>query len=230
MRILLIILTAASLSLGDILFEDDFNDGNADDWYEYPTTATYQVNDSLRYEMSYFGTGDDYALSCRGDVDPTTMSVEDYSVRVEVIGHWPTHFAGPEVRLSSDNTSYGFYLDWSLNYCYIGKYTTSGWTTLTRHYSTSLKYDVSYWLRFECEGNTLRAKVWQGTVGDEPPVWLLSCVDYDFLNNGCMALGTGGNYPEWDFNAEFDNVLVTDPLGPAALEQTTWGSIKAAQF
>ena len=214
-----------------ILFEDDFNDGNADGWYEYSTPATYQVNDSLRYEMSYFGSANVYAFSVRGD-NGMTMSVEDYSVRLEMITHWPTPLAGTEVRLDADNTtSYTFYLNFTEGNCYIGRYDgPSNWTMLSPPYvfTSGLRYSVPYWIRFECEGNALRAKVWQGTTGDEPAAWLISRWDYTYLNNGCMGLATCGHPPEFDFQVEYDNVMVTSI--PNALQQTTWGSIKAAMF
>ena len=232
MRILITVLIVTSICVSQtIYFEDDFEDGNADGWFEFPSGGTYEVNGEKRYQMSYVGSTNDYCLALRGDVDSVTMSVPDYSVCVEIRGHYPTNIAGVNLRFNvADSTSYACYLNWDLGSFYIGRYDSFyTWTTLTVHsVPGGLNYDTPYWMRFECEDQNLRAKLWQGTAGDEPSMWLLMAVDYTYNANGCIDLDTSGNTPNFDFDVEFDNVTVTPPL--TALEQTTWGGIKAAQY
>ncbi len=230
MKILALILIVTSLCLSQtIYFQDDFNDGNADGWYEFLSDANYEVNDSLRYEISYTGAADTFGLAVRGD-NGTVMSVPDYSVRVEVIASFPTQAAGVDLRFSmADSTGYACYLNWQNNTCSIGRYDDFfTWIALeTQSVPGGLIYGTPYWMRFECEIHDLRVKVWEGGTGDEPDDWFMDYTDYQFNDNGCMGLDVCGGPPYMDFDVEFDNVTVSEPYGAIYLEQSTWGSIKA---
>jgi hypothetical protein len=127
-----LILAFVAVSQGD-LFEDDFNDGNADGWYEWPTPGTYDAS-NYYYKMSYSGPEDTFCLALRGDVDSVTMSSSDYSVSVELTTYSPTETSGVDVRFNiADSTCYAAYLNWGAGTCYIGRYdafydfTSLGW-------------------------------------------------------------------------------------------------------
>jgi hypothetical protein len=92
--------------------------------------------------------------------------------------------------------------------------------------SFTLSLDEPYWMRFECNQDTLRAKVWEGSVGDEPGSWMLTATDTTYCNCGFMGFTTGHVTSVGDCQAELDNVVVTS-LEPLGLETSSWASIKS---
>jgi len=226
MKVLAVLLALVPLSMGqDVLFEDDFSDGNADGWDEMITGASYQVNTSLCYEMSYSGPDSVFAFSSRGD-NGATMSESDYSVLVDVTSTSPTRTVGVHLRyMDGPGSCYSLYINFHLNSYYILRYDTfSSWTLLGSSvpYSGGFDYLTTYHMRFECLSDTRRGKIGSGSTAGEPG-WMIVRVDGPFYNNGCMALETG-NTSGTEFLTEFDNVLVTGfPIG---LDGSTWGGIK----
>lgn len=229
MKVLLftfIMVTVPAIQAQTILFEDDFNDGNADGWTELEPEGTYIVNDSLRYELSYPGTGNVDPVVVRGDSANYYMTTTDYSVLVEVIAHDPTDYSGVAVRVMGFFTGYVAWIRYEYDdICIFRHDAPESYVILAYSSCGPLEYGEAYWVRFECEGSVLRAKLWQGTVGDEPASWLLSAVDNTYLNNGCMAMisshDNGGSC-----DSEFDNVVVT-AVEPGALNQETWAAVKS---
>jgi len=230
MKILVALMVLAPLGLAQtVLFEDDFSDGNADGWTEMVTGATYLVNSALRYEMSYYGSDSTYAFTCNGD-GGTTMSDSNYSVLFQVIAYSPTKHIGINIRyMESTGSSYALYLNFHSNYYIIIRYDSFLSSTelgSSVYYSEGFDYQTPYWVRFECYGDILRAKIWEGSSTPEPENWMIVRIDDNYVNNGCIALECL-NYTSMDYLVEFDNVVVTTVV-PGTLENTTWGAIKSA--
>lgn len=225
MKLTLTLLLLSFMPLfGDILFEDDFQDGNADGWIELVPEATYSVNEFFRYEMSFEGTENIDAVSANSDV-PEKMSVPDYSVLVEVLAHNPCDEMCICVRVQtsgSTGTGYVAMLRFDIGEISIKRFEGLGWINLSQ-LDISLSFEQPYWLRFECVGDSLRTKVWLGTPESEPDEWLLAVADSTFSEPGYFALLAaawgGGSY-----NGEFDCVCVTTPS--LSLNNRTWGGIK----
>ena len=229
MKTLTIVLLALSTVLfsQDILFEDDFNDGDALGWIIVRSEGNYFVNDSLRYDISYDGPDQVPPTVARGDSASLFMTVQDYSVLAECIPHLPSLLVGVGVMYSLGDYGYicclwpegdKFYI-WRLDGI-LEEYVDLGSA------NCSIDWDESYWVRFECEGDTLRANVWQDP-DPEPAEWMLIVSDTTYINNGCVVLyatNVDGIGPAW---AEFDNVVVTT-ISPGALEQSTWALIKSS--
>ena len=223
-----LLLAFVSLSWGQLLFEDDFSDGNYDGWYtDIAPDVTYEVNGDGRFEFTYSG-GDDWGIACRSD-GGQVMSTRDYSVRVEVIAHDSTTHLPVHIRtnpLAGRWVSYSLYLNYWTDRYYIIRYDSFSEyevITPTMVYPGGFEHDSPYWIRFECMLDTLRGKIWEGGTGDEPANWMITATDANYYTFGCLGLeGTNsqGDY----FNVEFDNVEVT---GFAALQPATWGAIKA---
>ncbi len=198
---------------GEILFEDDFNDGSAADWNVI--SGNWFVNDSLRYET------DEAGLSWNGD-SSGVMSETNYSVVAKVISNTATGLAVVLVRATGSST-------WAAQRCQL--YFEDDEVSLIdfdgngiASTSYALSSDEPYWILFECFGDSLRAKVWTGTVEDEPSLWLLQ-------GEGAFPEhsheGSVGVYC-WDIGGgagEFDDILVETV--ELRLEASTWGGVKA---
>lgn len=78
-----LLILPAILFAEDILFQDDFSDGNADGWIAMFGEGSYFVNDSLRYDISYTGTEYVYPCVIRGDSSSIYMTENNYSVVLE---------------------------------------------------------------------------------------------------------------------------------------------------
>ena len=224
---LLAILLVAPWCGGQVLFEDDFSDGDYEGWYTNLFDAGYEVNGAYRFELSYSGN-DQYAMPCRGDLGQV-MSQRDYSVVAEVIGHDPTSHVGLEVRFDPESfTGYVFYLNLLAGTYYVLRCDTlAQWESVcpSTPYPGGFDYGTSYWMRLECKQDTLRAKVWEGGPALEPSEWMLEGCDETYYTYGTVCLEVFNKLGD-DFDAEFDNIDVTAPsLG---LEPGTWARIKAS--
>lgn len=222
--IVLLVLSTVLFSL-DTLFVDDFSDGTPDGWMPLFGEGTYFVNASQRYDISYTGTNHVTPAVVRGDSANIYMTVNDYSVLLEAICHSPSDYIGIYARGTLAHTGYVMWMRYDVNEIHIFRHDgPSNWTSIGE-VAFTLTYDEHYWIRFECEGGTLRCKAWQGLQGDEPSGWILTAFDYTWDDYGFMGFVTG-QYGEGDSHAEFDNVVVT-AVEPSALEQSTWSTIKA---
>ena len=228
MKTLAIVLLALSTVLfsQDVLFEDDFNDGDAVGWIITQPQGNYIVNEYLRYDISYDGTSQVSPFLARGDSACVFMTVQDYSALAECIPHQPSITVGVAVRFSLGDYGYICWIWPDDDDVDIWRHDGVGSWTIIKTANYPIDWDEPYWVRFECEGSTLRAKVWQDP-DPEPVDWLLKVSDNTYINNGCIGLvatNWNGIGPAW---GEFDNVVVTT-IEPGALDQSTWGLIKAA--
>lgn len=227
MKILFIVLLvlAPVLTAQVVLFEDDFNDSNANGWYIFMPEGTYFVNDSLRYQMQYTGSMDVDPGVVRGDSAGIYMSTNNYSVLLEGVGHAPSDYIGVFIRGTFAHTGYALWLRYDFDDVHIFRHDGfDDWTSIAV-VSMSVSEEEFYWIRFECEQDNLRGKVWQGTAGDEPADWLITANDGTYNNCGWMGFITGRYYAQGSSDAELDNVVVTSLL--LALEHSTWAGIKS---
>lgn len=224
LRLTFIVLIAfVSLNAETILFEDDFNDGNADGWMELVTGAQYMVQDSMYHFTA--GAGVDHAASFNSD-DPAGMTVMDYSVYAEFTLHSPTHGALVYLRTDfDDETGYFLYLRTYQDQIRICRHDEVGWVDL-EEVPFAFENDQFYWVRFCCEQDDLMGKVWQGTMGDEPASWNITASDSVYSDPCFFGLGGVNISAQTGIDVEFDNVMVTDD--PVLLEPYTWASIKSA--
>ncbi len=212
------------LSAETILFHDDFNDGDAVGWIPMFGEGTYFVNSSFRYELSYSGPNNVDPCTVRGDSLGIYMCVSDYSVVLEGICHDPSDFIGVFLRGTFAETGYALFLRYPYQDLSIMRHDGPGVHIPLKDVSFNLEYEANYWIKFQCEGNSLTGKVWQGTVEDEPAEWTIATTDATYSNCGFAGFVTGNVY-SGDSHAEFDNVMVTTDY--VALEAFTWGAIKA---
>lgn len=206
----------------EILFTDDFSDGNADGWYELGTGAQYEVID-YRYCISA-GSGIEHGSTFCAD-GPSGMSTVNYSVFVEFTTHSPTHGVLVYARADYDfETGYFLYLRTYQDQVRICRQDVDTWTELADTAFT-FEYDQFYWARFMCCGDSFFGKVRQGELADEPLDWLLQASDTTYSDAGYFGLGAVNAGAMSGIDAEFDNVLVTGQQ--LVLDPVTWTAIKA---
>ena len=204
-----------------VLFQDDFNDGNADGWFTVGP-SNYQVQDG-RYHFSGGGAVND-ATSYRGD-SGEEMSSADYSMTTDVeidVGI----FGGMMVRYSEDGL-YNLMLVLSIPHQALNMYRWH-WSSieLLDSYSIPVQAGTTYTMKMQCSGNTYAGRAWLPGES-EPDEWFVSTTD-TLTRNGSAALFTAGTSKELTdvyLSCFFDNVLVETPE-PWALTQTTWAGIK----
>jgi len=177
MRLLIAALLLTGLMVNaDVLFEDDFNDGNADGWLQwtsgYGVNAQYNVIEE-QYVLSNSGSGWLPAAAHNGD-QGGMMSVADYSILAQITpvncfragilarGYVPSFTGYLLVIIPSTNT-FG-----------ISRLTSSGPQSIAS-ITMPLYHNQTYWVRFQVEGSYLSGKIWQGTADDEPADWQVSC-------------------------------------------------------
>lgn len=96
-----------------------------------------------------------------------------------------------------------------------------------------------YWIRFRANGNSLRAKVWAGAVGDEPGAWLIDTTDASISAAGYtgwiavgasvqhdvaqIAVATNGDTAT--LTADTTAPVLSSPTGTAASAVTASGTV-----
>ncbi len=223
---LLLLVFVLGTAVAEVLFYDDFSDGNADDWFEDPTGAVYEVVGQQYCQTLGHKIEDGmWAASFNADLG-SYMSTPDYSILVEVTIYDGASWVA--VRFSYDDwTGYGLRVKPASNEISICRfdYPHSPSETLGSEYM-GLSYGNPYWIRMEVDGSEIMTKVWTGTVYDEPEEWLISATDTNYDNSGRIALGSSaGDFGT--FHTEYNIVEVTD-TGSTALERSTWGEIKTS--
>jgi len=229
MRLLIAALLLTGLMVNaDVLFEDDFNDGNADGWLQwtsgYGVNAQYNVIEE-QYVLSNSGSGWLPAAAHNGD-QGGMMSVADYSILAQITpvncfragilarGYVPSFTGYLLVIIPSTNT-FG-----------ISRLTSSGPQSIAS-ITMPLYHNQTYWVRFQVEGSYLSGKIWQGTADDEPADWQVSCSNSQYSAPGrmgtfCCNFGTDDKAL---LEVGFDNISVSSIL--TNLDSSTWGSIKS---
>lgn len=226
---LFVVVIALSISItssAEILFFDDFDDGNADGWTEILSGSAYVVTSGW---YCFYNTGPDdvIAASFNGD-EMGSMSVENYTLRTLVKPLLAE--SGLMVRFSAASwQGYLCLLNPESNTVFICRFDmASSPPVVIGSTSCTMNYDEEIWVRFEVNSNLLGVKVWQGTRIEEPSTWLLVVEDSTYPDAGSIGLyahdaESGGTAT---LEVDFDNVEVTDELN-LVLDDTTWGEIKS---
>ena len=212
------------LCISSILFEDDFNDGNADGWFTVGA-ADYIVVDNKYHFMS--GTEANIATSYRGETGET-MSTADYCLAADIEPELGIYH-GLTVRYSE-----GAQLNLMLvlapgeQSLQILRVTPQSIIPLAE-YEMPIQTENTYRLKFQCNETTFSGKAW-AIEEPEPEDW---CVSFDYppiTDNGSAGLFTFAvlvNRPSTVImSSYFDNVVVEEPY-PYSLSQSTWALIKA---
>jgi hypothetical protein len=226
-QILVLFTVLAVPVYAEVLFSDNFNDGNADGWTEIPCAGANYTVESGRYRLYGDGPGSENAtgLTMNGD-QGGVMSTPDYSIRFNAETLITEGF-GAGVRFSwADTTGYGVMLMMPGFGNAVGILRTDpGGYVWLEQIPYTVQTGVEYWIRFEISGDMLGVKVWTGNVGDEPTNWLLTCQDATYSEAGSIALMTSGNV----INTFFDDVEVSDDV-TLGFDMTTWGMLKTGQI
>ena len=207
--------------LSSVLFQDDFNDGSAQEWFTVGP-STFQVEEG-RYHFSGGGAVND-ATSYRGDTGEL-MSTPDYSMCTDVeidVGI----FGGMMVRYS-ENGLYNIMVVLSEPHQALNLYRWH-WSTieLLQSYPFPVQTGTTYIVKMQCSGDTFAGRVW--LPGEtEPEGWFVS-VDDTLSREGAAALFAVGVFKDQTdvfLSCFFDNVSVKTPE-PWALTHNTWAAIK----
>ena len=230
MYVTLLLITSFVVN-AEVLFEDDFNDGDAVGWLEwtsgYAANAQYNVI-SEEYVLSNSGTGWIPAASHNGD-QSGMMSTPDYSIVAQVTpvncfragilarGYIPSFTGYLLVIIPSTNT-FG-----------ISRLTSSGPVSITS-LTMPLYYNQTYWVRFQVEGTIISGKIWQGDVADEPAGWQLTCSNSQYTTAGRMGFFCCNFETDEKalLNVRYDNVSISSPT--TDLNSSTWASIKISSI
>ena len=224
--ILIPMLLCIGISTGEILFSDDFEDGNADGWTELNTGATYFVSGGW-YHFVHSAPDDCSAGSYSGDIGGA-MSIADYSILVEV--QPKEGEGGPWARLGAGAlTGYWFIINPEIDVVAIVRSDGAGPPIVLTATTMSLQYQEFYWMRFEIDGAVMGGKVWTGTPADEPATWLLLANDATYSDPGSVCLFSHDNNEGGDasLHFEWDNIEVSDDI-TLELPAGTWAGIKTS--
>ncbi len=215
-----------SICFADVLFSDDFNDGDDNGW-THIGAASFEVID---YEYFIYTDGDrGRGKSLNGD-DSGMMSTSDYSVLCSILIECGTE-GGILVRYSGlDQWYYRMVLKPNTSRILLERKNDSGASLVKDQYNFALSYDVPYWIRLQVDEDFIQGRIWTGSVDDEPDEWHLEAVDSvqpDAGSFGLFAGGFGKSKVSW--SSIFDDVVVSTPL-LQELSQVTWASIKSAGY
>jgi len=215
------ILLAGLAAFSSVLFQDDFNDGNADGWYTVGP-SDYEVTQG-RYHFSGGGAVND-ATSYRAD-QGESMSTPDYSMSADVSIDIGT-FGGMMVRYSEDG-EYNLLLVLGLPQQSLNLYRWY-WSSieLLDSHAMPVTAGTDYRIRFQCQGDSFTGKAWE-TSDPEPDQWLVTAQD-TVSRGGSAALFAAGVFKgvqDVYLSCFFDNVMV-ETSAPWHLEPISWAGIK----
>lgn len=224
--VVIILISIAATAFSTVLVSDDFNDGNADGWIEFPPEATFEVS-AGRYCFSSTHSDSAIAVALIADL-PDSMSLSDYSCRVNAIN---TEGALLVIGLRASlllEAGYALFLNYSDSSIYILRGEGIGGGELLAIVPYSLTLGQEYWIRIEVKGDLIGAKVWTGTTGDEPVSWNLTASDDMLQASGFFTMF--GFDRNWGGSAttavSFDDVVITSET-TLGLESNSWAAIKS---
>lgn len=210
-----------SALFGGVLFQDDFNDGNADGWHEV-SMVSYDVVEGM-YRM-YGGYEENHGIAFNGD-DDGYMSTPDHSASCRIIPETGVFF-GMMCRFSED-TDYRIMLVLSHLHQQLRLYR---WGAFGLDLVGSAPFTVElyeeYWLRYEVQGSSFRGRAWTGGASAEPQDWMIDAQDTLSIAGSVALFVAGLPYDRVSLSCRFDDVVVSEPPLPA--EASTWAFIKAS--
>lgn len=226
MKCHIVLLLICFTAVGEVLFTEDFDDGNDDGW-THIGAANFDVvsQEYLIYSQGDRGQG----MSLNGDM-AGFMSTPDYSVLCTVCIDAGKN-AGIVARYSGED---------SWHYCLLLKpYSAAlvlqrskdtGPTLIIDSYSVDLMLDTDYLLRLQVNTDQIQGRIWTGTMGDEPDEWQVSAQDGIQAEAGSFGLlGSGYGKQKISWSMIFDDVMVSTPLSESFTSRT-WASIKSAGY
>ncbi len=218
MKLVLTLLCISAVS-GGILFQDDFNDGNADGWHEI-SMINYDVIEGM-YRM-YGGYAENHGISFNGD-DSGFMSTPDYSAVCRIVPETGVFF-GMMCRFIEDS-DYKIMLVLSYQHQALRLYRwgSTGLNILDQT-AFSVQMNHQYRIRYEVTGDIFRGKAWTGEPWEEPDLWMVSCTD-TLSSAGSVALFCAG-LTDVSLSCLFDDVIISDTV--SSLTPHTWSDIKSA--
>jgi hypothetical protein len=207
------------LSGAQVLFQDDFDDGDAQGWHEI-SMVNYDVVDGM-YRM-YGGYEENHGITFNGD-DNGYMSTADYSTTCMIVPETGSFF-GMMMRFSEANQHNIMIVLSDLHQdLRIYSWHLYGITLLDSE-SFPVEMNQQYWMRFEVLGDVFRGRAWTGGPGQEPDQWMVSAVDSLSLPGSVALFCAGLPYGKVSLSCRFDDVTVSVPV--SEFSQGTWGSIK----
>jgi len=213
---LTVLLALAATGSGGVLFQDDFDDGDADGWHE-ASMCGFDVIEGM-YRM-YGGYEENHGISFNGDM-AGYMSTPDYSTSVLVLPETGTFF-GMMARFRLENPyNIMLVLDLPQQRLRLLRWNWSGITLLDQTDFTVEPW-TAYMVRLEVAGSTFSGRAWTGP--DEPAFWMVSASD-TLSSAGSLALFCAG-VSDASLSCMFDDVVISQV--PSALESRTWGFIKS---
>lgn len=213
-----------SICYADVLFTDDFNDGNDDGW-THIGAASYEV---INGEYCIYNQGDrGQGKSINGDASGV-MSTSDYSLLCSIVIECGSE-GGIFIRYEGvDQWYYRMVLRPYTARILLERKKDSGPTMVLDQHDKCLYFGIRYWIRLQADGDSVRGRIWSGSVSDEPDVWHLEAEDSVQQNAGSFGLFAGGyEKSRVCWSRIFDDVAVSTPL-EQYLSQVTWASIKSA--
>lgn len=222
MRRMAMLFIAVCSAFGDILFTEDFAEGNDDGW-THLGAAEFQV---LSQEYYIYSSGErGQGTSLNGDLNGA-MSTPDYSVLCSIVMETGTS-AGLVCRyVDSSQWYYRLVLKPFSGKMVLERIMDSGPTIVMEEYSVQLTLDTRYLVRMQVEEDFIRGKIWTGTPEDEPQSWNLSVQDAVQSEAGSFGLFAGG-YGKVSWSMIFDDVTVSTPVSED-FHNCTWAGVKAA--
>ena len=216
-----ILISFLSCAHGEVLFADDFSDGDDDGWTR-SGSASWQVI-SGGYQM-YTEDEKGQGTSFNGD-QSGIMSTADYSILTTINIEAGTN-AGIIARFNGPgNWYYRLILHTGGGgILKLDRKQDGGPVFLLDEYSLAVNYDTDYLVRLQVSGDWISGRVWTGTPEDEPDQWQVSDQDNIQGEAGSFALTSGG-YGKVSWSCRFDDVVVSTPV-PMELSPVTWASIK----
>jgi hypothetical protein len=206
---------------GDVLFSDDFNDGNDDGWV-HDGGASCEVIHGEYYIHAHGIRGNGKALN--GD-QTGVMSTADYSVLSSLVIECGLE-SGLIARYSGgDHWYYRMVVRPASSRVLLERRKDTGLTVTMDSEDFTIATGSEYWIRLEVEGDSIRGRIWTGSRDREPGEWLLAAADAEQGGAGSFGLFAGG-YGKVPWSAIFDDIVVSTPLEQRLL-QATWACVKA---
>jgi len=223
LRILAILIPIAfSICNADVLFADNFSDGDDNGW-THVGAASYRVISSEYFVYSQGSRG--HGTTLNGD-NSGVMSTADYSILCSILVECGAE-AGVLARYTDqDQWHYRIVLKPSISRILLERKKDSGPTITLDQYDFDSSFGSRYWIRLQVCGDTVQGRIWEGSLNDEPDIWHLNAVDAVQSQAGSFGLFAGGfgkNMVSW--SSIFDDVIVSTAL-TQNLSPVSWGFIK----
>jgi len=215
-----LLILIVQICFGEVLFSDDFNDGNDNGW-THLGVAAFQVIDGRYFVHAQQSRG--LGKSLNGD-QSGVMSTADYSVLCSLVMECGRE-SGLIARYTGDDQwYYRMVVKPYSSRVLLERRNDSGPSVVKDQCSFTLVAGSDYWIRLEVEGNSIRGRIWDGSLDEEPENWMLTATDALQGEAGSFGLFASG-YGKIPWSSIFDDVIVSVPAGQQ-LSSETWATVK----